>query len=333
MGGIEGIKPLILSPHTKISGGTKVLFTLAQELNNHGIETQVGCRKISTLSPTWTGRHPTFKILPFGEAPVYNIPKDITHIISYGDGKNFNPLPGVKNILYLQNFGMHSYDRECINLLYPYDAIAVTSHWLADIAKRFCKDRVYLIPPAIDDIFAPIKLPKSDVFTVGCLYHEAPPKNVDLFLAAANKLTKAHRRLKIVLLASRPPTVDLSEKLVCDYSIIVNPPQALIPAVYRSCNIWCSTSVREGFGLPILEAMACGVPTVVVPSLGLDAYLRNKTNCVIAEPTKDSVFDSINMLAGNANLRGTLIVNGIKLAKEFTWKKTTESFIEVLKAT
>jgi glycosyltransferase involved in cell wall biosynthesis len=115
------------------------------------------------------------------------------------------------------------------------------------------------------------------------------------------------------------------------YYIYVNPPQEKLPFLYYLSTIWVAPSLVEGFGLCPLEAMACGTPTVIKPSFGLDEYLVHKHNCMLTnvESERSNMALLIENLLNNKELQTKLIRNGIELAKQFTWNNFIDSFLKV----
>jgi len=94
--------------------------------------------------------------------------------------------------------------------------------------------------------------------------------------------------------------------------------------LYRRASILAFPSLDEGFGMPVLDAMARGVPVLTsnvsaMPEVARDAAL-------LVDPTDvHSIADGLCRLATNSDLRDTLIRAGIARAKEFTWEKSVEA--------
>jgi len=94
--------------------------------------------------------------------------------------------------------------------------------------------------------------------------------------------------------------------------------------LYRRASILAFPSLDEGFGMPVLDAMARGVPVLTsnvsaMPEVAGDAAL-------LVDPTDvQSIADGLCRLATNSDLRDTLIRAGMERAKELTWEKSVEA--------
>ena len=102
-----------------------------------------------------------------------------------------------------------------------------------------------------------------------------------------------------------------------------------LEALYRSASVLACPSLYEGFGLPLLEAMAHGVPAVVgaagaLPELALGAALS-----VNAEDP-NAIAGALERLLADESLRAKLGGEGMRRAQEFTWAKAAERTLEVL---
>jgi len=346
----------IATPHTRVAGGTKVLLRLAQLLRSFDITVTVLTQSLSSIE--WLGKPPQFEIKQVDNISKYTVPPSCTHLITYGDGQSFGPMPDIPIVLYLQGFGTSQYERECINLMYPYNAVITTSKWLANIAeKQFKHKNVRIIPPGIDPIFIPrerlrsladlkidpywswdIKEPEKvdtdSMLTIGCLYHHAGSKNMEEFFNAMNAVHK-DQEIRVLLLSAKEVHKDVFKNAKCPYYVYVNPPQDRIPYLYYLSNIWVAPSKNEGFGLCPLEAMACGTPAVIKPSFGLDEYLIDNHNCLLFNNSmeRSNMALRTGLLLRDKELQTKLIKNGIELAGKFTWDKFIKSFLRVLEDT
>ena len=102
-----------------------------------------------------------------------------------------------------------------------------------------------------------------------------------------------------------------------------------IPLIYCASAALVFPTLNEGFGLPVLEAMACGVPVVCSSIEPLPEVAGDAARFVDAyDPA--AIADGIRAVLGDQDLRDRLIARGFKRAAEFTWENTalkTRSFL------
>lgn len=96
---------------------------------------------------------------------------------------------------------------------------------------------------------------------------------------------------------------------------------------YRWGDIFIHSSWFEGFGLPPLEAQACGVALVSTDSGGVREYLKDRINSIIVSPREPhSLSAAIAELIDNPELRNNLVRNGLESCREFTWDNVSNKF-------
>ena len=104
-----------------------------------------------------------------------------------------------------------------------------------------------------------------------------------------------------------------------------------LPAVYRGAEMLAFPSLREGFGLPLLEAMACGVPVVAsntsaLPEVAGDAALLVDPHDV------DALAAAIGRVLRDEALRRRLRLAGIARAGQFSWEKAARQTLDAYAA-
>lgn len=99
-------------------------------------------------------------------------------------------------------------------------------------------------------------------------------------------------------------------------------------AIYNAATVFTMPSIYEGFGLPILEAMASEVPVVTTKSGSLSEVAGDAVKYVDSQSV-DSIADGIKEVFFSRELRGRLTKEGFRQAKKFSWKETAEKTIEV----
>jgi len=103
-----------------------------------------------------------------------------------------------------------------------------------------------------------------------------------------------------------------------------------LPYLYNGAEVFVFPSLYEGFGLPLIEAMACGVPVICsntssLDEIGGDAALKFNPESI------DELVSQIENLINNQTLKETLRNKGRERAKQFTWDKTAQQTLAVLK--
>jgi len=105
-------------------------------------------------------------------------------------------------------------------------------------------------------------------------------------------------------------------------------PEEDLPAIYNAADLFVYPSLYEGFGLPPLEAMACGTPVITsntssFPEVVGDAGIMVKPHDV------DELAKVMYEVLTNDGLREDMIKKGLKQAKKFSWKKCAKETLEV----
>lgn len=105
-------------------------------------------------------------------------------------------------------------------------------------------------------------------------------------------------------------------------------PSEEMPLLYNNCTLFLYPSLRESFGLPILEAMACGVPVITsrtssMPEVADDAAL-------FVDPfNPEDITDKMVNLLSDPNLMLQMRERGLKRAAQFTWRSVAEQILSV----
>lgn len=100
--------------------------------------------------------------------------------------------------------------------------------------------------------------------------------------------------------------------------------------LYNSAEVFVMPSLYEGFGLPILESMACGCP-VITSKEGSITEVAGDSAYYIDAYSVDSIEQGIQKVIGDKQLAKKLKEKGLLQAKKFSWKKTAEKTVAVYK--
>ena len=103
-----------------------------------------------------------------------------------------------------------------------------------------------------------------------------------------------------------------------------------LPPLISGSKILFYTSLSEGFGLPVLEAMACGVPVLTSNSGALPEVAGDAALLVNPRDINDMV-GGLKKLLTDENLRNTCVAKGYEQIKKFSWERAAEGFPEVLR--
>jgi len=95
--------------------------------------------------------------------------------------------------------------------------------------------------------------------------------------------------------------------------------------IYSSCRVWFLSSIEEGFGNPILEAMACGCAVVSTDCGGPGDIIEDGVNGFLVEVgDTETMVDKIVLLYNNEQLRNQICENAMKTVKRFSWPKAVD---------
>jgi glycosyltransferase involved in cell wall biosynthesis len=105
-------------------------------------------------------------------------------------------------------------------------------------------------------------------------------------------------------------------------------PDDLLPAAYSAATVLAFPSLYEGFGLPILEAMACGTPVVASRSSCLPEVAEGAAIMVDPDDAED-LAGALEQALCDPELRQQLIDKGRQRAAEYTWARAAHSLLDV----
>jgi glycosyltransferase involved in cell wall biosynthesis len=205
--------------------------------------------------------------------------------------------------------------------------------------------RVFAIPEAAGPAFRPqdaaaveavrrrYGLEGPFILSVGSL---EPGKNRERLLQAFARLRARGLEHMLVVAGQRAWRYESEEPLAQrlgladSVRVLGHVPQADLPALYSAADLFAFPSLYEGFGLPALEAMACGAPVVAsnvsaVPEVVGDAALQ------VPPLDVEALADAMERLLRDEPLRANLRERGLKRAAGFSWEETARRTAEVYK--
>ena len=204
------------------------------------------------------------------------------------------------------------------------------------VYEQYCMDAkrtdvpYKLVYPAINHtIFNNTRQNKHSGVSICLVARRHPLKGLVTFLNVYKKLPlEVKSKINHVRLISHD---DLSQFDTTGMDIVKPICDNDIANVYQMSDIFISTSWREGFGLPPLEAMSCGCAVITSKSGGVNEYAKDNENCLMFEPKNElELTDKLIKLINDKNLRNRLSQEGIKTAERFDWDKSAMQLIKIL---
>lgn len=174
------------------------------------------------------------------------------------------------------------------------------------------------------------KLPEPYLLFVSSL---EPRKNIDLLIEA---LQIANTDIPLVLVGWHGwGDKEWLEKIVASdlknrIHIIGHVPDNDLKAIYNGAAALVYPSLYEGFGLPIVEAMACGCPVICSNAASMREVAGDAA--ILIDPGRsDELAAAIEIIVHDSEIRKTLMEKGFKQAARFTWEQTARKTLEVFK--
>jgi glycosyltransferase involved in cell wall biosynthesis len=101
-----------------------------------------------------------------------------------------------------------------------------------------------------------------------------------------------------------------------------------LPVMYQLCSLFLYTSIRESFGIPILEAMASGVP-VITSKISALPEIAGHAAMLIDPYNEQDMADKVTLVLSNEIFSDQLIIRGLQRVQQFRWEKTGETILNI----
>ena len=102
-----------------------------------------------------------------------------------------------------------------------------------------------------------------------------------------------------------------------------------LPAAYRGATALLMTSRCEGFGLPALEAMACGTPVVAFANSSLPEIV-GEGGILVPDGDVEAMVEAVQPVIEDAEMRSDLVARGLTQSSRFRWEDTVDAYRELL---
>lgn len=246
------------------------------------------------------------------------------------------------------------------------DGVCVASLWHREVLRKNGVEKpIYIVPGGVDtDYFCLQSKEKidSDIFKFLHVGKFENRKGTDILIKAFKEAFGDDPKIRLVLSIDNPHVQDFNAKqAVARYTSnqdnidIVNFVED-IRALYWSCDCGVWPSRAEGIGLPIVEAMACGLPVIIPKHSGITDYATEENCFLIEDFREEPIYDPLffpnpgqfgfwysvpqktlvnMMLKAYATCRSDLIMQGIQgsiyLENNYTWHMAAKNLVNIIK--
>lgn len=360
---VDPMRITFLLPYAGISGGVRVVAIYAQRLQERGHKVMIlstpyrlsgmrdrlgnlwhrfglwvrGAQDPSHLNgiPVTHIRLPSIELLNASSIP----DADIIVATWWETAEFVAKLPASRGVkaYFVQHYEAHDsqpVERVRATWRLPMQKIVV-ARWLADLARRdFGDSSSIVVPNAVDlkQFSVPVRS-KQATPTVGLMYSNARYKGCDIAIKAIEIARRSIPALQVAAFGTADfPGEDCS--LPRDTRYTMSPAQDRIKDIYASCDAWLFASRSEGFGLPILEAMACRTPVIATPA-GAAPELVGAGGGIMVEPENpESMAAAIVRIARLGEEEWRAMSDAAHaIAGRYTWDDATDLFEAALHTT
>ena len=214
---------------------------------------------------------------------------------------------------------------------FPDFSRVVVSRWLQKLAREEFGAEAKLIGNAVDtELFDAPERERHVVPAVGLMYHARTFKGTDISLRAFELARERVKDLRLLAFGPEPELPHL--RLPPGTELLVMPPQRKIVEFYRSCDAYLFGSRCEGFGLPILEAMACRTPVIGAPAGAAPELIAGGGGIQVKSEDPASMADAIVQIATMPRFRWREMSDAAyTTARRHSWDRCTDAFETALR--
>lgn len=224
--------------------------------------------------------------------------------------------------------------------------IAISASTKRDIIRLLGieEGRVDVVPCGVGEDFLPVEsqevlddfrrrrsLPERMILFVGTL---EPRKNLATLLKAYALLGKKAQPPRLIIGGARgwqhEHVFSVVEELGLNEAVIFPGyiPREELPLWYNAADLFIYPSLYEGFGLPLLEAMACGTP-VITSNISSLPEVVDGAGILVDPGSVEDMAEAMRQVLSDSSLRTEMRRKGSARAREFSWRKTAERTVEV----
>jgi L-malate glycosyltransferase len=221
------------------------------------------------------------------------------------------------------------------------DFICSTSECMKTETKKYTQKHIEVIPFGVDtSIFKPEgnrSLDKNEI-TIGIIKSLEPNYRVDVLIRAFNILVKTNseKKLKLLIVGDGTKMAEY-KKLAVDLGVsdrvtfTGKVPHAEVSKYHNQIDIFVSLSLKESFGVSLVEAMACGTPVVASDAEGFTEVMGDEScGIIVRKISPEEVARSIGQYIENPTLAKEKALNARKrILEKYDWNKNVEQMLTV----
>lgn len=156
----------------------------------------------------------------------------------------------------------------------------------------------------------------------------SPHKNIDGLIRAFAEIAQLHPELRLVIAGHLAPNIRIPSRLQDRVEIMGYVSRDELLALYRSAACFVMPSFYEGFGIPIIEAMASGTP-VAASNIAALPEVGGNAVCYFDPNNTEEMVHAILRLLEDSEFRTELVTRGRLRARMFTWEKSAQTLLDV----
>jgi glycosyltransferase involved in cell wall biosynthesis len=168
----------------------------------------------------------------------------------------------------------------------------------------------------------------SEKITILTIADPRPRKGMADFLSAIEKVYTVEKDIILWIVSKENMNIQTD----VPYEYFFRPSLPELANLYSACDLFISASWYESFGLPPLEAMACGAAVITTDSRGINEFAVDGENCIIVPPQNPEILASaIQNLLHDQSLMNKIKQKGPITASKFDWNIATDRFEAALR--